>query len=111
MLAIRRNCGCHAFSDNSDRQQTVFTGGLTQKCEFATEFIKHSNETLCRRPVGGLDVTLGPKGLDDQIDRSIMKMQSAAVGQQTYLSGFPHWSDLHIFADESGQRLSARTER
>jgi hypothetical protein len=63
---------------------------LPQKCELATEFIKHSDEALSRRPIGRVDLSKDSKCLDDQIDGSIVQMQPTAVGQQSDLSSLSH---------------------
>jgi hypothetical protein len=64
--------------------------GLPQKWKLAAEFIQHGDEALGRCPIGGVGLGGGPECLDDQIDWSIVKMESSAIRQKPYLGSLSH---------------------
>ena len=102
VMKVRSQYGATAatirLAINAGWKRAVYSRRLSQKREFAAEFIEHMDETLGRRPVSGVDLTSFAECLDDQIDRSIMKMQPAAILQQSYLGPRLHSPGLGDFS-------------
>ena len=84
-LAVGRNCRHHSSRDDTRRQRAVCSRGLSQKREFAAEFVEHVDEALGGRAISSVDLIRLAEGFDDQVDGAVVKMKSAAIFQQSYL--------------------------
>ena len=87
-----------------------FSSGLAQEREFAAEFVKHGDEARGRGLIRGVDLLSRPECFDNQIDGSVVQMESTAVGKKSYLGSLFHESDLGDFPGASGQGFSGRKE-
>jgi hypothetical protein len=63
---------------------------LSQKRQLGTQFIKHTSKTLGGSPISGVDLVGFPEGFDDEVNRTVLKMESAAIWQQSYLRSVLH---------------------
>jgi hypothetical protein len=53
---------------------------MTQKWKFAAEFIEDRDETRRRCPIREVHRTSRAEGLNDEVDRAVMKMKTAGIG-------------------------------
>jgi hypothetical protein len=58
----------------------MFCRRAPQELKLAAEFIQHGYETIAGRGIRSVDLGSLAKCFDDQIDRTVMEMQPAAVG-------------------------------
>ncbi len=80
-FAVGRNRGLHASRDDAHCRRYAGVRGLSQSCEFATEFIENMDEAVRGCAVGNVYLIRLSECFDDQVDRPVVKMKTAAVGQ------------------------------
>jgi len=76
-LAVGGDRGGHAFRDHTAWLRIADSRGLPQKWKFATEFIEDRDETRYCCPIREVHFTSCAEGLNDEVDRAIMKMKTA----------------------------------
>src|SRR6202007_3032572 len=86
LFRVRHYCGMHAPSDDSTRFPSPNMRLFSQQWKFAAKFIQHRGEAVGCGAVSSLDLIFATKGLKDDVNRSIMQMQSSAVRE------YPHSS-------------------
>jgi hypothetical protein len=89
LFSVRQHSGVHAPSDDSARFPASNVRLLSQQWKFAAEFIEHGGEAVGCGAVSSLDLIFAAKGLKDDVNRSILQMQSSAVREYLHSgSGF-----------------------
>jgi hypothetical protein len=89
---------------------------LSQKQKLTAKFVEHSHKAAGGGAVGSLDLACFSERFHDQIDRTIVKVQTAIVGQKSYLGAWVGWLTHHssgpdgLTGEDSGQGFSGRAE-
>ena len=78
------------FRDRPLQRATVRSGCRAKPGQLRAEFIEQAREAPGRGVIGRADIRRPALGADDQIDRTILQMQPAAIGQQRDLRWAPH---------------------
>src|SRR5258708_36849037 len=78
--------------------------GPSQKCTLTTQLTQNPNEPVRRRAIGKFDFADRAESFDDHIDRSILHVQTAAIGEHPDLRAIIHL----VFSEASGHGLSGR---
>src|SRR6202041_2432019 len=78
-LTVWRNRGGHAFRDHAGGLGNADSRRLAQKWKFAAEFIKDRDEARGCGAISQLHFIRLAEGLDDQVDRSVLKSQPAII--------------------------------
>src|SRR6476646_9481415 len=74
--------------------------------QLRTKFVEHGDESISGCSVGGFDLGRRAECFEDDVDRAIVQMQAASIGQETNLCAVLHgWPR---FSGDMGHGFSAR---
>ena len=104
----------HAACDHTLQQAPRWVGWLAQCRQFRAEFIEQTGKTPRRRLIGLANIDRAAFGFHDQVDRTVLQMQSLAVGEPRDLrkprhAGRPEMTGIWRISVLSFNEASGRT--
>jgi hypothetical protein len=87
---IRGNSISHTTGDCSSGQFGIVSLARTEKRKFRAKFIEDSDETSSGSPVGSADFLGGAIGADNEVDGTIIQMETLPVWKEANCGGISH---------------------
>ena len=79
MFRIWSDSTKHSAGDDALGLLPIASCLRSQQWQFSAEFIEHGHETIGRGSVGGLYLSRIPESLKHDVNRTVLKMKTAAV--------------------------------